>query len=199
MTRRIGVVVFAGVEELDAIAPYEVLRLGAAVGADLECRLVHVGTTPQLRAAHGLEFTADEPFGRDLDVVVVPGGGWLSRAAAGAWAEAERGDWLPTLVEARAGGALIASVCTGALLVASAGLAEGRRMATHHKAREELAALGAEVVAARVVDDGDLISCGGVTSGLDLALWLLEREFAASVAAAVAEEIEYRWERPSQG
>jgi transcriptional regulator GlxA family with amidase domain len=194
---RVGIVVFDGVEELDAIGPYEVLCLGAKAGADLDCRLVHPAGRSSVRAAHGLEFSVHGPLETDLDLVVVPGGGWVSRAASGAWAEAARGDWLGDLSAAQERGALLASVCTGALLVARAGLAGGRRMATHHSAREELRAFGAEVLDARVVDDGDLVSCGGVTSGLDLALWLLERECSAEIARAVAEEIEYRAERPA--
>ncbi|HVB07101.1 MAG TPA: DJ-1/PfpI family protein [Acidimicrobiales bacterium] len=193
---RAGLVVFDGVEELDAIAPYEVLRLGAKAGGDVSCRLLHPRGGARVRASHGLEFATDGPLEEGLDVVVVPGGGWVGRGATGAWAEAERGDWLEWLAAAQHGGALVASVCTGALLVARAGLAAGRRMATHHLARADLAALGAVVVEERVVDDGDLVSCGGVTSGIDLALWLLERECSAALATAVADEIEYRPERP---
>ncbi|WP_281356669.1 DJ-1/PfpI family protein [Amycolatopsis anabasis] len=67
----------------------------------------------------------------------------------------------------------------------------GRRANTHHSAVAELAELGAEVVPERVVDDGDLITSGGVTSGIDLALWLVERFAGAELAAAVTENLEY--------
>jgi transcriptional regulator GlxA family with amidase domain len=77
------------------------------------------------------------------------------------------------------------------MLVAAAGLVAGRPAVTHHLALDELAAAGADVRPARVVDDGDLVSCGGVTSGLDLALWLLEREFGAELARRVAADIEH--------
>jgi transcriptional regulator GlxA family with amidase domain len=60
---------------------------------------------------------------------------------------------------------------------------------------EELRASGAQVVQARVVDDGDLVTAGGVTSGIDLALWLVERHFGTAAAEAVAAEIEH----PRQG
>jgi transcriptional regulator GlxA family with amidase domain len=95
------------------------------------------------------------------------------------------------LRELHDGGTAIATVCTGGMVAAAAGLTNGRPGTTHHAALEELRASGAHVIAARVVDDGDLIMAGGVTSGIDLALWLVEREAGAEIAAAVTEEMEY--------
>ena len=77
------------------------------------------------------------------------------------------------------------------MLVAAAGLLTGRPAVTHHGALEDLAATGAQVVDARVVDDGDIVSAGGVTSGIDLALHIVERELGAETAAAVAREMEH--------
>jgi transcriptional regulator GlxA family with amidase domain len=77
------------------------------------------------------------------------------------------------------------------MLLAEAGVTDGRRAVTHASAIEELRESGAEVVDARVVDDGDLLSAGGVTSGIDLALYVVEREFSAEVADRVATVIEY--------
>jgi len=85
----------------------------------------------------------------------------------------------------------VATVCTGAMLATAAGLTRGRPAITHRSAVEELRAAGAQVVEARVVDDGDLVTAGGVTSGIDLALWLVERHFGAKLAEAVAAEIEH--------
>jgi transcriptional regulator GlxA family with amidase domain len=121
----------------------------------------------------------------------VPGGGWIDRTAAGARAEVERGELPAALRRLHEGGATIASVCTGAMLVAAAGLAEGRPMTTHNGALEDLGTEGADLVEARVVDDGDLLSCGGVTSGIDLALWIVEREWGEPLADRIAREIEH--------
>jgi transcriptional regulator GlxA family with amidase domain len=85
----------------------------------------------------------------------------------------------------------VASVCTGALLLAAAGLVDGRPAITHHGAIDDLRAAGATVVRARVVDDGDLVTAGGVTSGLDLVLHLVERHFGAAAALAAEHELEY--------
>jgi Transcriptional regulator containing an amidase domain and an AraC-type DNA-binding HTH domain len=67
---------------------------------------------------------------------------------------------------------------------------------THHGAIEDLRASGADIVDARVVDDGDIVTAGGVTSGLDLALYLLEREFGPELAADVAETMAHERRGP---
>jgi transcriptional regulator GlxA family with amidase domain len=76
-------------------------------------------------------------------------------------------------------------VCGGSLALAMAGLLDGRTAVTHPQGMALLDALGVITVQARVVDDGDLVSAGGVTSGLDLGLHLLERSFGSAVALAV--------------
>ncbi len=83
------------------------------------------------------------------------------------------------------------------MLLAAAGLVEGRHAITHHGALADLEAAGAHVVRARVVDDGDLVTAGGVTSGLDLALHLVERLFGSD--AALAAEREPRVRAPRDG
>jgi transcriptional regulator GlxA family with amidase domain len=82
-------------------------------------------------------------------------------------------------------------VCGGSLALAMAGLIEGRNAVTHHLGMDVLEATGVNTVAARVVDDGNLVTAGGVTSGLDLALYLLGRSYGPYVALAVEELFEY--------
>ena len=189
---RISVVVFEGFDELDAIGPLEVLRNAAAGGADLEVALVTLDGAAEVTGSHGLSVRPDGRLQPDrTDLLVVPGGGWNDRGPRGAWAEAERGELPAAIAAAHRGGAQVASVCTGAMLATAAGLTRGRPAITHHGAVEDLRASGAQVVEARVVDDGDLVTAGGVTSGIDLALWLVERHFGAKLAEAVAAEIEH--------
>jgi transcriptional regulator GlxA family with amidase domain len=145
----------------------------------------------------GAPFLPDNVYEPGADVLLVPGGGWVTRSDPGAWGEVQRGGWLPVLAQARVSTRCLAAVCTGSMLLAHAGLVRGRRAATHHGARDDLRAAGAVVVEGRVVDDGDLVTSGGVTSGLDLALWLVEREFSAEVADGIATRMEYEWERPT--
>jgi transcriptional regulator GlxA family with amidase domain len=190
---RIAVVVFDGFDELDAIGPLEVLRNAATMGdAGLQVELVALGGAAEVTGSHGLVVRTDGPLdpGR-ADLLVIPGGGWNDRGAQGAWAEAERGDLPAAIAAAHRAGAVVATVCTGAMLATAAGLTRGRPAVTHQGAVEELRASGAEVVEARVVDDGDLVTAGGVTSGIDMALWLVERHFGAELADRVAAEIEH--------
>jgi transcriptional regulator GlxA family with amidase domain len=116
----------------------------------------------------------------------------------GTRAEVERGELLAALAEAARTGSVMAGVCTGAMVLAHAGLIGARRATTHHDAIPDLAAAGATVVLERVVDDGDLVTSGGVTSGIDLALWLVLRYCGESVAELVADGLEYSWRAPSR-
>ena len=195
---RIDIVVFDGLDELDALGPLEVFRGATEAGADVVARLVTRLPQDVVRGAHGLVFVPDAVYQPGADIVLVPGGGWSSRSDVGAWGEVQRSDWLPLLAEARRTTACMAGVCTGTLLLAHAGLVAGRRASTHHDALADLRATGAIVVPERVVDDGDLVTCGGITSGLDLALWLVERELSAELADGIAAQMEYARRRPGE-
>lgn len=190
---RIDIVIFPGFDELDALGPFEVLTSAAKLGADFDARLVSSSGAGEVVAAHGLRVRVDAGMREEPwpELIVVPGGGWNDRAAQGARAEAQRGDIPAYLAELYQGGSTIAAVCTGAMLLAAGGLLRGRPAITHHGAIEELRSAGAEIVQQRVVDDGRIITAGGVTSGLDMALWLVERFAGAKISNAVAEEMEY--------
>jgi len=183
------VLAYDGFDELDALGPYEVLSKAAEVS------LVSPAGGGTVTGSHGLELAVQGRLG-ECELLVVPGGGWNDRAPAGAYAEAQRGELPEAIRTLHERGTVVASVCTGAMLVSAAGLLRGRPATTHHRAIEALRAHGAEIVAARVVDDGDVLSCGGVTSGIDLALWLVERERGADVAQQIAAEIEYERRGP---
>ncbi|WP_207586192.1 DJ-1/PfpI family protein [Halomontanus rarus] len=192
------IVCFDGFDELDAIGPYEVLENGARAGASIETRLVTLEPTDRVTASHGLRIEPDGVLGDGSgqgtdsadrpDLLLVPGGGWVDGGGVRTVVADGR---LPELVtQLHADGTTVASVCTGAMVLAHAGLLEGRPATTHHDAIADLEA-HADVADARVVDDGDVLTAGGVTAGLDLALWLLEREFGADVAEQVAREMEH--------
>ena len=190
---RIQIVLFDGFDELDALAPFEVLRRAGEAGADIQTKLVSHADTAEVTAFYGLRL---RPSGRleegELpDVVLVPGGGWNHRGPHGARVEAERGALPAALARLHAAGVVLAGVCTGAMLIATARLLIGRNATTHHLALEELQAAGATVIHARVVDDGDLLTSGGVTSGMDLALWLVERFAGPQVALQIEDRLEY--------
>ena len=192
MTTEIAVVLYEGFDEMDAVGPYEVFSTASSAGCDLDVSYRTLEPTERITASHG---TRVEPDGRladaDPDLVVVPGGGWNDRAPASAWAEAEKGDLPDAIADFGERGTTLAAVCTGGMLLAEAGILDGRPAVTHAGAVADLRETEAEVVDARVVDDGDVLTAGGVTSGLDLALHLVERFCGEEVAESVATEIEY--------
>ena len=188
----IAIVVFDGVDELDAVGPYRVFAGAKSAGADLTVSLVTIDDVEWVVASNGLGLRTDGTLEEaNPDLVVVPGGGWNSRAEESAWAEARSGVIPEAVADLHDAGVTVAGVCTGGMLLAEAGLTDGRPAVTHAGALEELRETGAEVIDARVVDDGDLVTAGGVTSGLDLALYVLKREFGSSIADSVAANLEY--------
>ena len=189
----VDIVVYDGVDEIDAIGPLEVLRSAGHLGAPITARLVTHDARQAVTGAFGLRFEPDGPYVPGAaDITIATGGGWATRQELGAWGEVQRGDWLPLLAATHRHGRTLAAVCTGTMLLAHAGVIGRRPATTHHRARIDLAATGADVRTDRVVDDGDLVTSGGVTSGLDLALHLVAREVSADIARRVAERMEYR-------
>jgi transcriptional regulator GlxA family with amidase domain len=191
-----GIVIFEGVDDLDAFGPFEVLVNAAKGGADIQVQLLTAEPAEEISTSHGAVIKPHGVLRDDLDLLIVPGGGWNDRARHGAWAQAN-GTVLPEAIRRhhRAGG-MLASVCTGAGILAAAGVLEGRRATTHHSARRDLEDRGVEIVDARVVDDGDVITAGGVTAGIDLALWLVERQWGQELADGIAREMEYERRGP---
>lgn len=198
------IVLFDGFDPLDVIGPYEVLWAGgvAADGA-LTVELVSAEGPRQVAGgAGGLLLHATATLDPDrADLIIVPG-------AAGPISQPQDGPQIDTIPVPLARTletdlpslmrkamedpkVTVAAVCGGSLALAMAGLLEGRHAVTHHLGMEALGATGAIPVGARVVDDGDLVTAGGVTSGLDLGLYLLERELGPRIAHAVEALFEY--------
>jgi transcriptional regulator GlxA family with amidase domain len=188
----VQIVIFNGFDELDAIVPHEVWHMARELKPEVEVQLVTTNGFKDIRAANGLQVHAEGQLGaKRPDILVVPGGGWITRSAEGAWAEAQR-DVLPAkLAQLHRDGVVTTSVCTGAMLLAAAGLLKNRPATTNRGALDELAAMGVQVKRARVVDDGDVVTAGGITSGLDLTLWLVERFLGAETAQTLEERLEY--------
>lgn len=196
------ILLFDGFDPLDAIAPFEVLVAGSDfVGGELDVEFVSAeGPRSVVSGSRGMALNAT---GR-LDptkpgYVIVPGAsgpldGDPDEVATIPVLLARFGDTaaVPLMREAFANPAVtVATVCGGSLALAMAGLIDGRHANTHHLGVDVLEATGAIPVSARVVDDGDLVSAGGVTSGLDLALHLLDRSYGPRIALAVEELFAY--------
>src|SRR5690348_2207152 len=190
------IVLFDGFDPLDAIAPFEVLAAGSeVVGGELDVELVSAeGPRPVVSGTRGMVLNATGRLDpRRPGYVIVPG------ASGPVERDPDEVDTIPVLL-ARFGetaaiplmrdamadpGGTVATVCGGSLALAMAGLLEGRNAITHHLGVDVLDATGVNVIHARVVDDGDLVTAAGVTSGLDLALHLLARSYGPRVALAV--------------
>ena len=190
--RTIGIVLFDDVEVLDFAGPYEVLS-GARDDQGQAClRVLTVAARPEVRCRGGLRIVVDSTLAAcpPLDAVVVPGGPGADVRTA------EQSDHIiPFLRERAAGAQLIASVCTGAFVLARAGLLAGRRATTHSKLRGVLRAEFPEldVREEKVVDAGSVVTAAGVSSGIDLALHLLERWFGPAVRARSARDLDGDW------
>lgn len=187
---RAQVVIYPGFDELDAMGPLEAMRNARRAGADIETALVSVdgqGVT----GSHGIKVGVDGPVSAAAELIVIPGGGWNERSATGARFEVSTGILPSVLLSAHLRGATVAGVCTGVMLLAAVGLTKGRPAITHQSAVQDLKLSGAVLVEARVVDDGDVVTAGGVTAGLDLGLWLIERYCGRKIADVVAEDLEY--------
>jgi transcriptional regulator GlxA family with amidase domain len=188
----VSVLLFEGFDELDAVAPYEVFRTAGEFGADLDATMRTLVPSEQVTASHGLTVEPDDVLFGAPDLVLVPGGGWNDRDSPGVWSEVENGTLPERLATLHEGGAAIASVCTGAMLLAEAGLLDGRPATTHESAKADLREYDdIEVRDDRYVDDGTVLTAGGVTAGIDLALHIVERECSPGIAEEVADEIEY--------
>jgi transcriptional regulator GlxA family with amidase domain len=183
----VQILIYDGFDELDAIGPYEILH-----GAGFPTELATLEPAERITASHGTVLVPHATLAERPDLLLVPGGGWRDRRPVGTHAEYERGVIPAAIAERHAAGSRIASVCTGAMLLAKAGILDGRPATTHWAAYDDLRAHGIDVHAeARVVDDGDVLTCGGVTSGLDLALHIVEAELGGEAATFAARLLEH--------
>ncbi|WP_328333852.1 MULTISPECIES: DJ-1/PfpI family protein [unclassified Streptomyces] len=190
---RVHIVMFDGVEEMDCIGPYEVFSAAAMHSPNgIEVRYVTTGQPGLVRCGYGTGIEVKYRWSPEAaDVVIVPGGGYAHREGPGVWAEIDGATLPRALAAAPREGLTISSLCTGAVILSAAGLTTGRPCTTHHGAKDYLREQGGLVKDARVVDDGDLVTAGGITSGLDLGLWLVNRELGPDVATGAETMLEY--------
>ncbi|EJN05659.1 DJ-1/PfpI family protein [Phyllobacterium sp. YR531] len=176
-----GILAFPRVQQLDLTGPYEVF----ASAPDTQVHLIWKDLEP-LTSATGLKLTPTMTF-KDcpqLDVICVPGGGGINALL--------RDEEVLAFIRKQADQArFITSVCTGSLVLGAAGLLKGKRAATHWNALDFLPHFGAIPVEERVVQDGNLITAGGVTSGIDFGLTVLAELIGQTEAEIVQLSLEY--------
>ncbi len=185
--KRIAFLIFPRMTLLDFVGGYDALRRIAGMSIDAEVTHRVIGTATRIEDDSGLAVRADGVY-EDLapfDLLYVPGG-FGTRALID---DPRCIEYLKTWGGERP----VASVCTGALLLGKAGHLEGLRATTHHGAFDLLRPLCREVVTdRRIVDEGRVVTAGGVASALDLGLYLVEKFWGRPARERVATQMEYR-------
>ncbi|HET9619334.1 MAG TPA: DJ-1/PfpI family protein [Pseudolabrys sp.] len=186
MTRRIGMLIFPRLTQLDMTGPYEVLARLPDTTVDLVARTMDPVTTDRgMQIVPTVTYETCPP----LDIIMVPGG-------PGQQDLMEDEAALSFLRKHAAQAKYVTSVCTGSLVLAAAGLLKGKRATSHWAAVEHLPLLGAIPVREQVVVDGNVVTGAGVTSGIDFALRLAAILEGEKVAREIQLQIEYEPEPP---
>lgn len=186
---RVQILLYEGVEELDSVAPFDVLSIAGLMGGAIRTTLVSTTKPTTVTASRGLRIEVPRGWSpQDADVLIVPGGARHDEPGSGMYKLLADKAFIRRLAGVEA---IMVGVCTGVMALSAAGFTRGRPATTHTGSRAALAAEGAKVINARVVDDGDLVTTAGITSGLDGALWLVERFLGAQFANRVETVLEY--------
>jgi len=192
--KNIGILIFDDVEELDFVGPWEVFQMVNEVARyrgdpePLNNRLISrdggdITAVKGMRVGTHASMTDIDA----LDVVLIPGG----QGSRVVIEDAAIMEWISNIAPACE---WVTSVCTGAFVLAKAGLLDGRRAATHWAAFDEFERLGLKgtlVPDVRYVRDGNVVTSAGVSAGIDMSLWLVGQWFDPQMARDVARAMQY--------
>jgi cyclohexyl-isocyanide hydratase len=181
MAFQIGLLLFPGVTQLDLTGPYEVF----SKFPEAKLHLIWKDLQP-VTSDSGMRILPTATFGDcpTLDLICAPGGPGVNALL--------NDEIVLDFIRAQAKGArYVTSVCTGALVLGASGLLAGKRATTHWMSRDMLAAFGATPVNERTVFDGNVITGGGVTAGIDFALAVAAEAFSPDLARSIQLSIEY--------
>lgn len=179
---KIAILLYPGFTSLDAIGPYEMLVHAPGVEMMLvakEKKLL-TGEKEVFKMMPSHDFSEVEA----ADILLIPGGPGDTKAAGDA-------DTLAWIKQIHAGSKYTTSVCTGALVLAAAGVLEGKSATTHWAAAPALESFGVPYKAERWVEEGKVITAAGVSAGIDMALYLLGEIYGERVAKSLQLGIEY--------
>ena len=190
-TRAVGIFIFDEVEVLDFCGPFEVFSVAARQDADPFRVFTIAERRDPIRTRGGLIVTPHHAFedAPPIDLLLVPGG-MGTRALID---HAPVIDWIRRAAEHAE---LVLSVCTGALLLAKAGLLTNLSATTHHGSIDRLRELAPDtrvVADERYVDNGRVVTSAGISAGIDMSLHIVARLVGDEAAAATARQMEYRW------
>jgi transcriptional regulator GlxA family with amidase domain len=189
--KTIAFVLYPGLTPLDLVGPLQALSAVPLVDPSYEVKVVAETTEPvlsdsiiALAASHTFD-EAPSPY-----AIVVPGGGDPTLHAAG------HKPLVDYVAEAGAHADIVMSVCTGSIILATAGFLQGRRATTHWAYTDVLENLGVEVVRARWVEDGKFLTTAGVSAGIDGGIHLVQRLLGDDLAKVVQLAMQYEPEPP---
>jgi transcriptional regulator GlxA family with amidase domain len=201
MTRNVGIYIFDEVEVLDLGGPFEVFSTASrmkprlAPGSEKPFEVFTIADRPRpIQARGGLMVKpnfelANHPV---VDVLVIPGGVVT--------AELKRDDVIAWIARTAARATITASVCTGAFLLARAGLLRGRMITTHWEDIDDFRAMFPDIPVQgdkRWVDQGSIVTSAGISAGLDMSLHLVARLESEALAIRTARQMDYDWQRSS--
>jgi len=189
--KKVAILLFDDIEVLDFAGPFEVFSVTNELSG---YALMEVYTVARSRAPvicrNGLSVNPDRTI-REAplpDILIIPGGN-------GTRAVLKQDDVMSWITAAADHAEKVLSICTGALVLAKGGLLDGLRATTHHEAFDELATLApaTEVVEnRRFVDNGRVLTSGGISAGIDMSLYVIDLLYGGSCGNRTAEYMEYR-------
>jgi len=190
MKKNVALLLFDNVEVLDFAGPFEVFAVADELRDHTAFNLCTVGLTRgTVRAVNGLKVLADYTL-EDCpapDVLLIPGGAGTRKLLN----QPALLEWLR--IKSRTA-EIVASICTGALVLGKAGLLDGLRVTTHHKCLDELRAAAPTAIvdpSRRFHDNGKFCTAAGISAGIDLSLHLVARLLGPEAADSTASHMEY--------
>ncbi len=195
-SKNLGILLFDDVEVLDFCGPFEVFSITRASTDGESSRkpfnVFTVAENPEIRARNGLRVLSDYSLGESppMDILLLPGGMGIRQQIS----NEPLIDWIKDRTEKAE---LVLSVCTGALLLAEAGLLDGLEATTHHQAINRLRKMAPHTRVRddrRFVDNGKYILAAGISAGIDMSLYTVARLLGRETALETARHMEYAWE-----
>lgn len=182
----IAFVIFNGMTALDFIGVYDPVTRLKTMGFMPDIQWDICAYTPEVQDTSGLQFipTKVNTSLQNYDMVIMPGGFGTNKLIDNINFIA----WIGTATDCK----YKVSVCTGSLLLAAAGFLKGKKATSHPTAFEKLRLYGIEVIDQRVVDEGDIITARGVTSSIDLGLYLCEKLAGNEVMERIRRQMDYQ-------
>jgi transcriptional regulator GlxA family with amidase domain len=191
---QVALLLFPEVEVLDFAGPFEVFSLAGALTEPRRFHVMTVAATPLLTVG-GLRLTPSHSFDTcpQADILLLPGGIGSRRAIK----DQRLMDWVAAQA---AGASIVASICTGALLLGRLGLLDGLRVTTHWGSLDLLQQMVPNAIVqanSRFIDTGRIVTSAGISAGIDMSLHLVARLAGETLAELVAQEMEYEgnWRR----